>query len=182
MTTTTLESAETSLPQTSTTTLPETSTAPGSESTTTILASASAQTTLDAIEAAALDGDLQGLAELALSADRTFTASFGQAFTDPADLAAFWGTFEDPTVPEVVTGLLDAGYTKTIANNEDGSQVGINVIPAVMGEDSTEADRARLESIFGEDTIEGWYADGMYLGWRLGVDDDGVWRFLVIGD
>ncbi len=51
---------------------------------------------------------------------------------------------------------------------EDGTQVAIHVTPAVMGEDSTAADRARLESIFGEDTVASWYADGMYLGWRIG--------------
>jgi len=60
--------------------------------------------------------------------------------------------------------------------------VAIYVAPAVMGEDSTPADRARLESIFGEDTVASWYGDGTYLGWRIGVDADGNWRFLVVGD
>lgn len=185
-TTTTLDPGSTSLPPVTTvpetTTTPEPTTSPEPTTTITSPASEEATATLESIRSAAADGDLQQLAELALSFDTTFTASFGQTFNDAGDLAAFWGAIEDPTVPEVVLGLLDAGYTKTLANNEDGTQVGINVTPAVMGEGSTDADRERLEAIFGEDTVAGWYADGMYLGWRLGVDDDGVWRFLVIGD
>lgn len=172
---TTATSVTTTIPDTTTTVTDSTtqSPAPGT---------AEAIATLDAIRVAAGDGDVNALAALALSSEATFTASFGQSFGDPADLAAFWATFQEPTVPEVVLGLLDAGYTRTFANNDDGTQVGINVSPAVMGEEATATDRLRLESIFGEETVAGWYADGMYLGWRLGVDDDGVWRFLVAGD
>jgi hypothetical protein len=186
-TTTTSVVAETTTPPETTTTAPSSTTVPDttttSESTTTTAgATPEATATLEAIRTAANAGDLDALAELALAPETMFTASFGQDFTDPGDLAAYWSTFEDPTVPEVVLGLLDSGFTRTYANNEDGSQVAINVTPAVMGEDATEADRAQLESIFGAETVDGWYADGMYLGWRLGVDDDGAWRFLVIGD
>jgi hypothetical protein len=143
-------------------------------------ATSEADATLAAIRAAAEEGELDALAVLALSSDTMFTASFGQSFSDPSELASFWATFQDPTVPEVVIGLLDAGYARTFAANEDGSQVGINVTPAVMGEDAPEADRTRLELVSGE--VSSWYADGMYRGWRTGVDDNGAWRFLVIGD
>ena len=186
-TTTTAAVAETtSLPEataiTPSTTTPDTTTTPPPTTTTEGTATPEATATLEAIGSAATAGDLDALAELGLSSDTLFAASFGQAFTDPTELATFWSTFQDPTVPEVILGLLDAGFTRTLANNEDGSQVGINVTPAVMGEQATTVDRARLESIFSEEVVAGWYADGMYLGWRLGVDDDGVWRFLVIGD
>lgn len=38
------------------------------------------------------------------------------------------------------------------------------------------------EDALGADRIEGWWADGMYLGYRVGIDENGDWRFFVIGD
>lgn len=175
-TTTTIPASTTTLPTTTTTQAPST-THPDA-----VVPSEEAQDTLDQIEALAEAGDLQGLAQLALTGEVLFTASFGQEFTDPAELATFWADVEGPSVPEVILGLLDAGYHQTIASYPDGTEVPIFVTPAVMGEDSTAEDRERLESIFGTETVARWFGDGMYLGWRMGVDADGNWRFLVIGD
>lgn len=179
--------------------LPQTSTAPTTTTTTTGTSStteapsttepttggetsASARAKIEQIASAADSGDLMALAELALSGAVPFTASFGQDFSDPAELVAYWEGIEGPSIPEVILGLFEAGYTETFASYEDGTQVVIHVAPAVMGDGSTAADRDRLEGIFGEETVASWYADGMYLGWRIGIDDDGNWRFLVIGD
>lgn len=167
----------TTIPPTTTTTQAPSTTEPG-----TVVPSEEAQATLGQIEALAEAGDLQGLAELALTGEVLFTASFGQEFSDPAELAAFWAEIEEPSIPGVILGLLDAGYHQTFATYPDGTQVPIFVTPAVMGEDSTVEDRERLESIFGTETVTRWFGDGMYLGWRMGVDADGNWRFLVIGD
>lgn len=144
--------------------------------------SPAAQATIDAIASAARSGDLVELADLALSGDVSFNASFGQDFTDPAALADYWSGIEDPSIPEVILGLLDTGYTQTLASYEDGTQVTIYVAPAAMSEDSGPEDRAALVDVFGQATVDSWYADGMFLGWRIGVDADGNWRFLVIGD
>lgn len=175
--TTTAPATTTTIPSTTTTTQAPTTTEPDG-----VMPSEEAQAFLDQIESLAEAGDLQGLAELALSGDVLFTASFGQEFTGPEELAAFWADIEDPSIPEVILGLLDAGYHQSFATYPDGTEVPIFVTPAVMGEDSTPEDRERLESIFGEETVTRWFGDGMYLGWRMGVDADGNWRFLVIGD
>ena len=185
---TTQPSPTTTAPATTTsppTTYPPTTTTTQAPSTTepeAVVPSEEAQATLDQIEALAEAGDLQGLAELALTGEVLFTASFGQEFTDAAELAAFWAEIEAPSIPDVIVGLLDAGYHQTLATYPDGTQVPIFVTPAVMGEESTAEDRERLESIFGTETVTRWFGDGMYLGWRMGVDADGNWRFLVIGD
>lgn len=185
---TTQPSPTTTAPATTTsppTTNPPTTTTTQAPSTTepdAVVPSEQAQATLDQIEALAEAGDLQGLAELALTGEVLFTASFGQEFNDAAELAAFWADIDGPSIPDVILGLLDAGYHQTFATYPDGTEVPIFVTPAVMGEDSTVEDRERLESIFGTETVTRWFGDGMYLGWRMGVDADGNWRFLVIGD
>lgn len=185
---TTRPSPTTTAPATTTpptTTIPPTTTttqAPSATEPEAVVPSEEAQGTLDQIEALAEEGDLEGLAELALTGEVLFTASFGQEFTDAEDLADFWAEVEGPSIPDVILGLLDAGYHQTLATYPDGTQVPIFVTPAVMGEGSTAEDRERLESIFGTETVTRWFGDGMYLGWRMGVDADGNWRFLVIGD
>ncbi|MGH3441696.1 MAG: hypothetical protein ACRDUY_06570 [Nitriliruptorales bacterium] len=54
--------------------------------------------------------------------------------------------------------------------------------PRAQSEDATDADRQDLYDLFGEETVDGWYADGMYLGWRLGITAEGDWQFFVAGD
>ena len=142
----------------------------------------SAGETLDRIRALAASGDLEGLAALALGSDDTFTASFGQGFVEPADLAGYWQGISEPDIPTVILGLFEAGSFETMTVAQDGSERTIMVWPAAMGDDATPADRNALEAVFGTATVDGWYADGMYLGWRMGVDEQGIWRFLVAGD
>jgi len=34
----------------------------------------------------------------------------------------------------------------------------------------------------GEEEIASWTREGNYLGYRLGIRDDGTWKFFVAGD
>jgi hypothetical protein len=172
--TTTTEPATPTSEATTTTTEPTTPT-PSTEE-------PSAGETLDRIRALAESGDLEGLAALALGSDDTFTASFGQGYFDPAELASYWQGIAEPDIPMIILGLFETGSFETMTVAQDGSERTIMVWPAAMGDEATPADRRALEDVFGTETVNGWYADGMYLGWRMGVDEQGIWRFLVAGD
>lgn len=51
-----------------------------------------------------------------------------------------------------------------------------------LEQDATEADRRALEDALGSERVADWWADGMYLGYRVGIDEHGEWRLFVIGD
>ena len=50
--------------------------------------------------------------------------------------------------------------------------------PFAFGADEREA----LEQRYGVDRLAQWEAAGAYLGWRIGIQEDGAWRFLIAGD
>jgi hypothetical protein len=46
----------------------------------------------------------------------------------------------------------------------------------------SDEERAELEARYGAESIAQWEGAGSYLGWRIGITEDGDWRFLVAGD
>jgi len=121
---------------------------------------------LDAARAA----DWDAIAAL-IPSDVSFTASFG----GEEDPIAFYRAL-DEDVLLVVIALLEGPF----------GQAGDMTVwpelhlrdPFAFGAD----ERAELESRYGAEALAGWEAAGSYLGWRIGIDDGGDWRFLVAGD
>jgi hypothetical protein len=139
---------------------------------------------MTAIVAAAQGCDYAGLAALAFEGGGRFTATFGEDFGDEASLAAYWEDLEESGEPvtAILVKLMILPTHESIATRLDGSDVAIHVAPRLMGEGPTAENRAELVDLFGEEQVDAWMADGMYLGWRAGVTADGEWLFFVIGD
>ena len=72
----------------------------------------------------------------------------------------------------------------TILTQPAGRVLDITVRPELRarGALAITADERALEAAYGAESIRGWEAAGMYLGWRAGFDPDGMWRFMVAGD
>jgi hypothetical protein len=122
--------------------------------------------------------DYEGLAAIA-TRDKT-RISFG----GPEDPAAFWSNLEANgetpmadmvSVLELAPGTVDAG---------DGSVS--YVWPAVFALDdwsqATPDQRQELADVFGQDALADWDSFGGYIGYRVGITEDGHWAYFVSGD
>jgi hypothetical protein len=135
------------------------------------------------IEQAARAADWDALAVLAFAGDTDFTATFGEEFTAPAELAAYWrGLATEEDLPRIMTALIALpDWYETQAVDADGAAVAIYVTPRFMHE-PTAGNRAALEQALGAEWLDMQMADGQYLGWRLGITATGDWQFFVQGD
>jgi hypothetical protein len=133
------------------------------------LAADVAATRLALLDAARAE-DWDAIAAL-IPSDVSFTSNFG----GDEDHVAFYRSL-DEDMPGVIIMLLEGPF----------GQAGDMSVwpdlqlrdPFVFGAD----ERADLEARYGADALAGWEAAGSYLGWRIGIDDAGNWRFLVAGD
>jgi hypothetical protein len=144
---------------------------------------APAESMAERIVAAVQAEDLEALAVLAFEGGSTFTASFGDEVTNPAELVAVWeliGRDEVFTAINALVGL--PNWYETAAQSADGRTVAIFVTPRFMHEPSNAENRRLLEDAFGFDYVDSSVADGQYLGWRMGITAEGEWQFLVSGD
>lgn len=132
---------------------------------------APAARTRDALRAAAAAGDWDAVGALLPDDADAFTASFGGT-DDP--IALYRGLPED-VLGEVVA-LLD-GPSARLGDLTVWPDLHART-PFVI----TDAERPGLEARYGAEAVRGWEAAGAYLGWRIGIQDDGTWRFLVAGD
>lgn len=126
--------------------------------------------TRDALLVAARAEDWDALAAL-LPADGGFTASFG-AEDDPI---AYYRSLPRPMLPDLVT-ILEAPAAEL-----EGLYVWPDLharIPFAVSDD----ERGALEARYGADFVAAWEQQGSYTGWRVGIEPDGTWRFLVAGD
>ncbi len=129
-------------------------------------------------------GDLDGLARLAVDDEGRFTGSFGESFSTPEELVAFWRTQDDEgeDVAGTIVALIDLpDWYETTGTDEAGNEIAIYVTPRFMHE-PTDENRALLEQALGPERVEASIVDGQWLGWRLGIAEDGNWQFFVAGD
>lgn len=123
---------------------------------------------------AAVRCDEQLVHTAATESDTSFffgAVSVEQLFTLPEDTA------HDPGPWEALARLL-GGTNPTLV--EDSA---IWAWPAAFGDDATDADWQELvdAGLYDQDEVDQMRADG-YLGWRVGIDADGTWRYLTAGD
>lgn len=127
-----------------------------------------------AIAKAAVACDYRALE--ALASDERFTFSFGVS----DDAADFWRSREDAgeEVLATLVRLLALPFTRS----EAGSENPLYAWPSAHREDPTSRDWDLLRGIYDRSEIESFKRTGSYLGYRVGIDADGEWRFFVAGD
>jgi hypothetical protein len=134
-----------------------------------------AQATRAAIARAAIDCDWEAL--LGLTGDQ-FSASFGGS--SAADL---WPTEEanDEEPLRYLVELLSRPYAP--------SEIGVPGIlftwpSAFQGEwnQISDADKEALRPLYGDDDFAVFGNFGAYIGYRVGIAEDGTWQFFIAGD
>ncbi len=127
-----------------------------------------------AISAAAVACDLGALHALA---GELLTSFGGGDFSSIAE----WEAAGEGKL-EVLVALFDTPF----AVQEFEGEPTLYVWPAAFSYDSWEEipaeDLAQLTEIFGEEEMELIAGFGSYAGWRIGITEDGDWRFFIAGD
>jgi hypothetical protein len=127
-------------------------------------------TTRAALLAAARATDWDAIGAL-IPTDVLFTFSYG----GETDAVAYYEGLEEDVAARIVA-LLEGSF----------AQLGpIVVWPELHARTPFALDaqeRAELAEEYGADEVAAWEQGGAYLGWRLGITDEGSWIFLVRGD
>jgi hypothetical protein len=147
--------------------------APPAASTPAELPAAVAQTR-DAILAAAHARDYNRLESL-LDPD-TFSYSFGES----GDPAGYWRELEEDGHVPILGDFLPVILSMRFARIDD-----MYVWPAAHAKapvDWTEEDLADIRMLYPEEDIQSFEQAGGYLGYRVGIREDGTWIFFVAGD
>lgn len=132
--------------------------------------SSEALATREALLAAATAEDLDAVGAL-IPTETLFTSNYG----GEDGHVAYYEALEADVLAEAVA-LLEGDFVQL----DD-----ITVWPAVYARVPfavADDERAELEARFGAEALAGWEEAGSYLGWRIGITDDGDWIFLVSGD
>lgn len=124
------------------------------------------------IVAAASRCDYDRLAELT---PPEFTYSFG----DGADPAAYWREQEELGNQPLrfLAEMLERPYA-----TRDGRYLWPSAFVYDDWADVPEEDREALRPLYDQDDFADFERFGAYLGYRVGIDEDGTWRFFAAGD
>jgi hypothetical protein len=123
-----------------------------------------------ALLAAARAEDWDALAAL-IPPDTLFTSNYG----GDEEHVAYYRALDEDVLAEVVA-LLEGPFV-TLDDVTVWPELYARV-PFAFGAD----EREPLEDRHGAEALAEWEAAGAYLGWRLGITEDGDWIFLVTGD
>ena len=131
-------------------------------------------TTVEAIRDAARARDYAALARLV---DReTFSYSFGES----GDPVGYWRRMEEEGEVPILGDILPTVLSMPVAKRD-----GIFVWPSAYASDPSEWTAAELEplrQLYTATELEQFRQAGGYLGWRVGIREDGTWLFFVAGD
>jgi hypothetical protein len=130
--------------------------------------------TRDAIVAAAHARDYEALE--ALLDPTTFSYSFGES----GDPIGYWRRLEEEGEVPILGDILPVVLSMHHAELDD-----LYVWPAAHAKDPstwTEEDLADLRLLYTNEDIRGFEQAGGYLGYRVGIQEDGAWIFFVAGD
>jgi hypothetical protein len=130
--------------------------------------------TREAILTAARARDYEGLE--ALLDPATFSYSFGES----GDPVGYWQELESeghvPIFGDIIPLVLSTAFEELD---------GIYVWPGAAAKepsDWTEEDVDSMRVFFTDEEIESFREFGGYLGWRIGIREDGTWLYFVSGD
>jgi hypothetical protein len=131
------------------------------------------EVTRQRIHAAARAGDFGGLHALMVE---EFSWSFGGNL-DRDEAIAYLR--DNPELLDVIAGLLELPYGVV-----DPVEPEYFVWPWVFTDPEANWPelRDRLVAAVGEQQVGDYEEHGEYLGWRVGIDRDGVWRYFIAGD
>lgn len=118
--------------------------------------------------------DLDALAELIPDPDR-FTYSFGD-FGDPIGYWRMIMAEGHEPVTDILSTVLHSRFTLM-----EDTYVWPSAYPKLPSEWTPE-DREAMERIHSAEEIRQFEEFGHYLGWRVGIREDGTWLFFVAGD
>jgi hypothetical protein len=124
-----------------------------------------------ALLAAAQAGDWDALGALIPADPGEFSSNFG----GETDHLAYYRALEADVFAEIVA-LLEGPFA-TVVDTTVWPELHTRD-PFAFGAD----ERDDLEQRYGADLLAQWEAAGMYLGWRIGIDESGAWLFLISGD
>jgi hypothetical protein len=107
-------------------------------------------------------------------------ASFSYSFGESGDPIGYWRRLEEvgevPILGDFLPVVLSMGYAK----KDD-----IYVWPAAFAKKPsqwTAADLGDMRILYTDEDIRGFEQAGGYLGYRVGIREDGTWLFFVAGD
>ena len=130
-----------------------------------------------AIARIAVTCDFETLAELA--SDRGFTYSFGGG-SDPARFFADQELRGTPLMRYLVQ-TLNASFD--VVEDPDGPDLYLwPSAAAVEWSETTEQQRAEVAAIYGDEALETHAEFGGFVGWRVGITENGEWQLFVAGD
>jgi hypothetical protein len=127
--------------------------------------------TRESILEAAAAGDVGRLADLALAGSGSFTYSFGG--NNPPTREELLEAWQDPELLQTMVTLLDLPHTE---------QDGIFAWPSAFSSNPTDEDWAAVEVLYSEEEIAQMKQFGGYIGYRIGITEQGDWIFFVAGD
>ena len=130
--------------------------------------------TRDAIISAAHARDYAALE--ALLDPATFSYSFGES----GDPIGYWRGLEDEGEVPILGDILPTVLSMHVAKTDD-----VYVWPAAHAKDPsawTEDDLADLRLLYSDDDIRSFEEIGGYLGYRVGIREDGTWLYFIAGD
>lgn len=132
-------------------------------------------TTRERVFAAAMSCDYAQLEKLASAGPKEFSFSFGNPAGGPA---AFWREAEERGEPVMawLANVLTMPYGRV------GEQYVWPFAHALDFAQLTVEQEALLREHFSESDTAAWKQAGGYMGYRVGIDPDGEWLFLVAGD
>jgi hypothetical protein len=126
----------------------------------------------DEIASAAQGLDYDRLEELL--DPKTFTYSFGEQGNPIGYWRRLEGKAETPILGDILPTVLSMPHAK---------RGDIYVWPSAHAKEQwTEADRRGLRKLYTEKEIRRFERAGAYLGYRVGIRQDGTWLFFVAGD
>ncbi len=148
---------------------------------------AAVATTREQLYMAAVNHDWDGVKELIGDG---FSFSFAEGTASSADqVIDFWMAqpdFHGLDQPDIMARLLT--MDPAVERKADGQTIYVwpfafPMTPDELGQLS-EDQRAQLRDVYPDldQDLQGWIDAGDYMGWRIGVAEDGTWKFFIAGD
>ena len=141
---------------------------PGSEVPAAVIA------TWDALSAAAISCNYDGLDQVAAAGDGVVRYTFGEQSSDETT-GAHLRAREAASEPVLRILAQTLGLRGVRADS-------MWAWPAAHGPAPTDDDWRALEAIYPPDQIASWKQQGSFLGYRVGITDAGDWQYFIAGD
>jgi hypothetical protein len=103
--------------------------------------------------------------------------AFSYSPSERGDPVGYWRRLEGAGEVPILGDMLP-----TVLGTPFGRRDDVYVWPSAVGKapgDWTPEDRAALRLLYSDEDIRAFESAGTYLGWRVGIREDGTWLFFV---